>query len=255
MGRHHHTGSVVHRYCAGTAAEEHVDDGIADDLDALRCDPFPGEELRRERSGREVQRGKATGHAPVDLLQRRRVVRTQARLHVRDRNREPPRGEAERRNRVRVAEHDHRVGPPVAHQVDRPLENRSHPVRRAAFEVPTYVGPESEIVEEGVREGGVVVLAGRDDFGLDAACAHRGHNRRQLDDLGAGPERHQHSHRIRLIRGSAPRSTGPCAPRSGTAGARGVPACRAGRAGIRRAGRRPLRATAAARRRSAGSPR
>ena len=85
-------------------------------------------------------------------------------------------------------------GRPRAEELDRLLEDRADAVGGAPVELPAHVGVEAEVVEERVGERGVVVLAGGDHLGGDAVRPHRGHDGRELDDLGSGAERHEDVH-------------------------------------------------------------
>ena len=191
---HHDPGPVADRLCALAARLEHVDDRIADHTDPLVGHALARQELGGQCGGREVERRERARHPPVGFLERRRVVRAQPGLDMHDRDGEPARREAEQRHRVGVSEQHDRVGPARAEQLDRLLEHRADAVRGAAVELPAHVGVQAEVVEERVGERGVVVLAGGDHLGGDAVLPHRGHDGRELDDLGSSAERHEDVH-------------------------------------------------------------
>ena len=168
-------------------------------MHALRRDAFGAQVLRRLLAVQEEVSGEAVGDDPVDLLGHRQVERAQAGLDVGDRDAHLHRDQRRRQGRVDVAEDDDQVGPLGDQHRLQPL----HRPRRlqgvaAGADLEHVVGRRhAELLEEDLRHRPVVVLAGVDDdvAAVRLALAHRADHRRGLDEVGAGADDVDDSHR------------------------------------------------------------
>src|SRR5215216_3403292 len=82
----------------------------------------------------------------------------------------------------------------------RERQDRTDTFGLVAGKIPTLFRLEAEAVVEGGGERRVVVLAGRNGADAEAGVAERADDGRELHDLGACPERHEHVHTYTSVR-------------------------------------------------------
>ena len=190
-----HDAVPLGRGAAGDAElPQDVDDRVAHHGDALLRHPLGSQETGRQVRGGEVQRRCRRGHLAVGLLDRGLVPRAQPGLQVRDGHPVAPRRQAEQRHGVGVAQGEDEVGPALGELPEGEAQDPAHPVRLFSLDHPAVVGSDAQVLEEGVREGGVEVLAGRHGPDREAGGAQHTDDGGQLDDLGARAERDQDLH-------------------------------------------------------------
>ena len=162
-----------------------VDHDVADHVDA-GGDALGGE-VRDGRVGRaEAQVGEDVDHHPVQLLRHAPVERAQARLDVADRHVLLRGDEGARQGRVRVTVDEHGVRGLVSeHRLETDEHARGLLGVGARAALDTAVGrAQPELLEEDLREVGVVVLAGVHED-VVAAAVERPGDWRSLDELRA----------------------------------------------------------------------
>ena len=166
-----------------------VDRRRADDADA-----FLGQALGPEVGGRDVvggeqQRRDVIDDDAVQLLGHVAIEGARAGFEVHDRDAELGRAQRPGQGGVGVALHQHRIGTPLG---DHRLEPGQHPRRllavRGRADRQRVVGAAQPQLVEELRVHLVrVVLSGVDD-GVGEPGVEQRQDRRQLDDLGPGPE-------------------------------------------------------------------
>ncbi len=178
---------------------------------------------------RQQQRRQVIHHDAVRLFRHPPIERAQAGLEMRDGQIELGGDQRRGERRVDVADDDDEVRPLLGE--DRlEAEHHRRGLRRVAAaadaEIPIRLR-QRQLVEEDLRQGVVVVLAGVDEpLGEAAALRQRGHHRRRLDEVRAGPDDvHQLRHRAECYqrRAGAPgvsRPAGGRRRRGGRAGRR-----------------------------------
>jgi hypothetical protein len=144
----------------------------------------------------EMQRGDPGDQPPVQLLGEgsRQVSRAQPRLDVADRNAAMEGGQGAGCGRRRVALHQQQLRGALREQGVEPLEHPGGHGRgglSGAHDLQIVVDPDAELGREGVEQ--VRVLGGRHRLYRQPIPRLEGtQDRRQLDDLGPGPEEAEH---------------------------------------------------------------
>ena len=163
---------------------------VSDDLDPAG-DAFAAKRLGAALVRAEEEIGQAVDLDAVVLLRHGEVAAAQSRLDVRDRDALGDGGPRSRERRVRVAEDDDAVG---TVRVDLLLETGTHPIDIGRSEVEVDRFGQPELVEEDLRELGIVVLARMDDDLLDAGIPERDRERRRLDELRPVSDNREDAH-------------------------------------------------------------
>ena len=173
-----------------TLPQHFVDHGVAGDVDAGVGDAFAAQQVARMRGGGEQEFREMVGEDAIDLLGHRAVVGAQPGFDV-------PHDDAQLLRRERGGEH--RVGVALDQDHVRVLarQHRLHPAHdrgdliglRAGADLEVEVGRrEIQLAEEHSVHLERIVLAGVEQPIVDAARDAGAHDRRHLDDLGAGAD-------------------------------------------------------------------
>lgn len=183
--------------------EQGVDHGVADEVDLVVAVALGAEVVDRVFGRGQEQVAHPVGHHPVDLLGHRPVTAAQPGLHVG--NEAPGLGghQGARQRGVHVPHHHHGIRRQV---VDQRLEADHHLGRllgvRPRPHPQEVVGlSQAEVVEEDVVQGGVVVLAGVHEHGVDVARLQRIEHRLDLHVVGPGPGHADDAHEPERYRG------------------------------------------------------
>ena len=159
-----------------------IEHHVADDL-APAGDALVGKRLRRELVRCEQDRRQPVDLDAVPLLGHLEVAAAEARLHVSLPDPGVVGGQRAGEGRVRVPEDKHDVGPLGC---DRATDSGPHRRRLRGVEIESVLRlRQPQLVEEDLRQLGVVVLPSMQDDLLGSTVAKGDRKRRRLDELRA----------------------------------------------------------------------
>jgi hypothetical protein len=149
--------------------EKGIDHHVSGEVDPARIDAFAEQILLSGALGHEEPGGDGIGEEPVDLFGHGAIEGAKAGLHVGDRDAQLDRGQGRGEGGVDVSHHDQGARTLLGdHRLD-PLQDLGGHLRmRARAHAQVRIGRgDPEVIEEVIRHGGVVVLAGVDQEHLE----------------------------------------------------------------------------------------
>ena len=174
--------AIASQRCEANVRVEHH---VADEMNGVLGDPFLAQISDCNPAGSEEERGEVISGHTIDLLRHTAIERAGARLHVRDRDVQLGGRERACERRIGVAVDQRPVRPFLQqHLLDSP--------KHAAGLLAVWSGADAEmmlrlckleLLEEQVRHGCVVVLAGVHYDLAQARSAQRARHRGRLDEL------------------------------------------------------------------------